>query len=124
MVGVGLLSDIENLRNKYRSKIEIVRDILQVVADRSSRKTRIMYGANLSYRLLTRYLDDIMRAGMMECDETEYMITKRGERFLRFYESYEKDRAEIEEQVERLKNGGQILEKMLNNDDGKIPRKI
>ncbi len=118
------MSDIENLRNKYRSKIEIVRDILQVVADRSSRKTRIMYGANLSYRLLTRYLDDIMRAGMMECDETEYMITKRGERFLRFYESYEKDRAEIEEQVERLKNGGQILEKMLNNDDGKIPRKI
>ena len=46
---------------RYRNKLRIIADIL-LIACRRARKTQIMYQANLSYRLLCRYLGVVLDA--------------------------------------------------------------
>jgi len=112
-----MVYEIQNPRKGYRSRLEIVKDILNLLDDTGklgTKKTHIMYGANLSYRLLTRYMDDILTAGLAEYyEESSYRITSKGKRFLNFYEEYEDERREIEKHVVTLNNGREELEKML-----------
>jgi len=81
-----------------RTRLEIVRDILQIASgtgDFGSRKTHIMHGANLSYRLLTRYLDTVLNSGLATCEDGSYLITDKGQQFLQVYERYEREKAEM-----------------------------
>ncbi len=74
----------------YRSRFEIIRDILEVVK-RRSRKTRIMYLGNLSYELLQKYLELLGTSGMIEVQdsvENTYIITKKGLNFLTEYDEF------------------------------------
>ena len=108
--------EIAESRKGYRGTLEIVRDVLLVVeeaGDSGSKKTHIMYGANLSYKLLTRYLKEVLNAGLICEGESCYVITDKGRRFLQTYGDYEKKRAEIEERVNYLNSGRETLEKML-----------
>jgi len=50
---------------KYRSRLEIVADVLGVVSG-GARKTQIMYQANLSYKLLVHYLKDVIKMGLVK----------------------------------------------------------
>lgn len=77
------------------------------------RKTHIMYGANLSHKLVTRYLKDVMNAGLLECDGKFYRITDKGERFLEQYKGYEEKRNELEKHFNLLESGKETLKKML-----------
>ena len=87
-----------------------------VASAEGSRKTHIMYGANLSYKLVTRYLVEVLDAGLLEFDgESFYNITCRGEEFLKLYGTYEKNRKELETHLNDLENGREILEKMLSS---------
>ncbi|UCE44148.1 MAG: hypothetical protein JSV57_01260 [Candidatus Bathyarchaeota archaeon] len=75
-------------RPKNRTRLEIVRDLLQAGSEKS-RKTRIMYRVNLSYHLMQKYLGRILESGLMECvDESFYVITQRGKEFLQMYNDY------------------------------------
>ena len=62
-----------------RSDVAITLDILRLVR-RGERKTRIMYGANLSYDMLTRYIDFLIERGFIETDgsDTLYKLTHKG----------------------------------------------
>ena len=51
--------------SRYRDRLQIIADIL-VIASRRARKTQIMYQANLSYRLLCRYLGEVLEAGLVK----------------------------------------------------------
>jgi len=103
--------------NRYRGRLQIIRDVLLVlVSEDGSKKTHIMYGANLSYRLVTQYLDDALKAGLLKFDgKSIYTITSRGEDFLKFYETYENNRKELESYLEDLENGRETLAKMLSS---------
>ncbi|NIO36932.1 hypothetical protein GTO27_04425, partial [Candidatus Bathyarchaeota archaeon] len=59
---------------KYRSRLQIIADILSVVRDNDARKTRIMYLANLSWDLLTRYLNELIEAGLMRCGRSDHYM--------------------------------------------------
>ena len=110
--------EIVSSRKGYRGTLEIIRDVLLVVegaGDSGSKKTHIMYGANLSYKLLTRYLKKVLNAGLVCEGESCYVITDKGERFLQAYGDYEKKRTEIEERVDYLNSGRVTLEKMLES---------
>lgn len=76
-------------RRQYRSRIQIVGDILEIAKD-GSRKTRIMYLGNFSFDLLHKYLDLLVNLGLIEVREGEekvYIATEKGRRFLSdFYE--------------------------------------
>ena len=77
-------------RDKYRSRLQIIADILYIVKG-GSKKTRIMFQANLSHRLLSRYLDTTLEAGLV-ClnDSSEYVITPKGRLFLEKFTEYSK----------------------------------
>ena len=65
----------------YRCKLDIIADIL-TVATRKPKKTQIMYQANLSFRVLQKYLAEISGASLI-CfeDETQcYALTVKGQR--------------------------------------------
>ena len=109
-----MVSDVETFRKGYRSKLEIIRDILVVVEEEGSKKTHIMYGANLSYKLLLRYLEHILDAGLVEYDgNSYYTITEKGKRFLKLYQDYEKECVELEKRITCLNCERDTLEKML-----------
>lgn len=68
--------------------MEIMAEILRI-ARKGARKTRIVYGANLNFKLLQEYLDELERAGLI-VDHTEkgglIETTERGIQYLHYYE--------------------------------------
>ena len=100
---------------KYRSKLEIVADVLGVVSG-GARKTQIMYQANLSYKLLVHYLKDVIDMGLVKMkDGNTYELTKKGSDFLREFKSYYERRVEIEEQLNGVQNEKMKLENRFLN---------
>jgi len=80
---------------KYRRKIEIVADILNVAKNRA-RKTQIMYKGNLSYKLLNKYLKMLIEANLIESEnDSNYIITLNGGKFLEIFKSTNSDMDEL-----------------------------
>jgi predicted transcriptional regulator len=79
------------LLNKNRDRLSIVAAILEA-ANSGASKTHIMLGANLSFNVLEKYLDVVVRAGFVRVAGRRYELTGPGREFLRryrhFYERY------------------------------------
>jgi predicted transcriptional regulator len=78
--------------SKYRSKTEIVAEILQAAKGPNDvTKTRIMYRTFLTYWQLEDYLAILIRSGLLEYLEAThtYKTTERGLKFLKIYEKME-----------------------------------
>lgn len=60
-----------------RSEPHIMLDVLREVA-RGSKRTRIMYAANLSHAMLRRYLDGLLSAGFVVPHGEAYQLTAKG----------------------------------------------
>lgn len=73
---------------KYRSRIEIVAELLRSAMHGAS-KTRLMYGALLSYSQLVEYLDFCNERDLLICEEGIYRLSERGLLALRKYEELE-----------------------------------
>lgn len=100
---------------KYRSRLRIIADIL-LIASNGAKKTWIMYQANLSYKLLSRYLDEVMNAGLVSFEkENRYVLTSRGEEFLKKCNEYHKQCKQLEEQITSVQGERAELENMLFN---------
>ena len=86
--------------SKYRNRVEIIADILNVVGD-GALKTQIMYKGNLSYKLLMRYLREVIGAGLVCAGERAniYQLTEKGKMFLRDFKDYSVNRAEVAEHM-------------------------
>ena len=71
---------------KYRSRTDIIAMILQS-ANNGATKTRIMYGAYLSYAQVKEYLDFLQQKGLLKYGTGTgiYTLTETGLRFLRVY---------------------------------------
>lgn len=69
--------------NERRSSVEILAEILRLVRN-GEKKTRIMYGANLSHDALNKYLNFLVDGGFLTFEEnaSRYHITTRGVEFL------------------------------------------
>ncbi|HVB12375.1 MAG TPA: winged helix-turn-helix domain-containing protein [Nitrososphaerales archaeon] len=69
---------------KYRSRGEILSNILRVVASNKATKTRLMYGAYLSYTQIEEYLGFILQQGLIsQVSETNlYQLTEKGMQYL------------------------------------------
>ena len=81
----------------YRGKFDIIADIL-TIASRNPKKTQIMYQANLSYRILQKYLTELNGASLISLqDESQrYVLTPKGQQFLNEYKEYSKTNRHIE----------------------------
>ena len=71
-----------------RSYLQVVRDIL-VFCQRPTRKTHIMYGCNLSYEQLQKYLGLLVEAEFLRVTggdgERMYSLAKSGKEYVRHY---------------------------------------
>jgi predicted transcriptional regulator len=84
---------------RYRTRLEIISDVLEV-ASKGARKTQIMYGANLSYTLLCRYLEDVVNMGLINKKKNSvYILTRKGSDFLEALNDYFKHLEEVEGQL-------------------------
>jgi len=96
----------------YRNKLDIIADILSVTAP-SAKKTQIMYRANLSYKLLTRYLAEVVQAGLVIFESgNHYSITSKGRVFLNVYKEYSKLSQRMQKQLKDLHSKKKILEEL------------
>ena len=98
---------------KYRDRLQIIADILSVVRD-GAKKTHVMYQANLSYALLSRYLGEVLESGLVCLDSEDcYRLTERGESFLDRFNEYSRRCSELEEHLNHITNEKTVLEDLL-----------
>ena len=77
---------------KNRDRLGIFAAILEAAyfedLDSDSSKSRIMSLANLSFSLMEKYLDYVVRAGFVEVKNSRYKTTERGKEFLKQYKQF------------------------------------
>ena len=66
-----------------RDRVEIIAEILGLCLEPRS-KTRVMYGTNLSWKMLQNYLSSLQERGLLEAqnNSTKYLTTERGRDFV------------------------------------------
>jgi predicted transcriptional regulator len=88
---------------KNRDSIGIIAAILES-ANGGSTKTHIMFGANLSFGLLEKYLTIAMKSGFIRYEDNRYHLTKPGHSFLKEYKSFEARYVSAQKMLEGLCN--------------------
>lgn len=86
---------------KNRDSLSIVADILGS-AESGAIKTRIMFQANLSFKLLEKYLGAAVTAGLIRVEGCTYALTDNGREFLRQYRSFHERHIQAEKMLEDL----------------------
>jgi predicted transcriptional regulator len=96
--------------------LDIIADILRVVSG-SAKKTQIMYQANLSFKVLQKYLGEITEASLI-CFEGEgqcYVLTPKGQEFLDAYHEYSRTNLHVEKRLNDVRTKKNALEKLCSN---------
>jgi predicted transcriptional regulator len=99
----------------YRSRFDIIADILHVVkGNDGAKKTQIMYGANLSYKVLTRYLTEVLEACLIKFEKSRrcYVLTAKGREFLEHYREYSRRNKHVTRQLENVNAKKRLLEEL------------
>ena len=95
----------------YRDHLAIIADILEV-ANQGAKKTQIMYQANLSYKVLQKYLLEMSDATLIEYnnENQNYLVTSKGTTFLQTYREYSKNSKSIEKRQSIVNNKRKALD--------------
>jgi predicted transcriptional regulator len=96
---------------KYRDGLRIIADILHA-AGSGTKKTRIMGLANLSYRLLEKYLGKTVQTGFLRLNDEGYEVTKKGQAFLEKYEDFSSKYSKLENELQSAIFEREILKRM------------
>ena len=85
----------KKMKNR-RSKLEIYLDVLKVIKEGTTKPTRIMYGANLSWKLLQGILSSMVSQDLIEeidvsesrdkRTNTVYRVTHKGDSVIRYFD--------------------------------------
>jgi predicted transcriptional regulator len=68
-----------------RNDLDICAEILQIAKD-GAKKTRIVYGANLNFKIVEKYLRRLIENGLLDMmDERRFITTRKGTQFLKQY---------------------------------------
>lgn len=97
----------------YRDRLDIIADILNV-ASREAKKTQIMYQANLSYKVLQRYLTEIIDAALIrfENHNQSYLLTFKGQEYLDAYKDYARCSKSMEKRLNDFSTKKRVLENL------------
>ena len=102
----------------HRGRLEIVKDILSILSGGARvRKTRMMYGANLSYTSFMKYLNELLELGLVRRSEGFYSITSKGEKFLELYEEFSRSRERLTALTEAMNGGRKVLDSAVSSKD-------
>jgi len=105
---------------RHRSEEEIVADILAVIFN-GARKTRIMYGANLSYALTIKYLGRLQECGLIQHDDEakKYLLTSVGRHYLNQYAEYKTIEEKLISHTSLFEEKRGLLIQMLANNESR-----
>jgi predicted transcriptional regulator len=97
----------------YRDRLDIIADILSVVS-REAKKTQIMYQANLSYKVLQRYLGEIVEASLVTFENANqlYLLTGKGHEYLDAYKEYARCSKSMEKRLNDFSTKRKVLENL------------
>lgn len=95
---------------KNRDRLSIIAAVLEASRAGSS-KTHIMFKANLSFKLLEKYLTLVTEAGFVHHEDSCYQLTIRGEEFLERYKVFQNEFSKIKQSLDALGNEQVNLEK-------------
>lgn len=100
----------------YRGRLDIIADILNVTL-KNAKKTQIMYQANLSYKVMQKYLADITNAQLIsfEDEKQSYSLTDKGREFLEAYEKYSKTSRFVEKRLNDVATRKKVLDELCDN---------
>ena len=76
---------------KKRDRLEIIKDILQILRDKEDVKpTHIMYKANLSHQMLTEYTNELIEKKLIEKKRNKkakkvFVLSQKGYNYLKDY---------------------------------------
>jgi predicted transcriptional regulator len=95
----------------YRGRLDIIADILQVVSQ-NPKKTHIMYQANLSYKVLKKYLRKMNEASLISFvgEKQCYALTVKGRNFLDTYNEYSRHSKKLEKRLSEINRKKKVLE--------------
>jgi predicted transcriptional regulator len=95
----------------YRGRLDIIADILNVVS-RDAKKTQIMYQANLSYKVLQKYLSEIIDASLIafENHQQYYKLTYKGHEYLDAYKEFSRCSKTMEKHLNDFSTKRKVLE--------------
>lgn len=96
---------------RYRDKLEIIAAVLNAAGE-GAKKTKIMYSASLSFRLLEKYLGKATSLGFIFLSGNCYRVTERGRAFLAQHGEYRLKYSEIQNRVHRIMLEREALEKL------------
>ena len=111
------------MNRKYRNRINIIADILQIVAGSSKKFTHVMYQANLSFALTKKYLNKLLNTEMIRYEKDTYRlftITNKGKEWLLQYEEYISLCNRLQCQLKDIENKEIMLKNDLNVGRGNI----
>jgi predicted transcriptional regulator len=78
------------LNSKRRGRVIIIAEILKYMKNGNTGKTRIMYKANLGYKIFQNYLSEMQKARLIQKSTDGkreiYKPTEKGSRFLEKYD--------------------------------------
>lgn len=69
-----------------RNNLDICADILQI-ARRGAKKTEIVYGANLNFKVVEGYLRNLISEGLIQKLDRFFTTTPKGNQFVEQYRS-------------------------------------
>ena len=100
----------------YRSRLEIIADILQA-ASRTAKKTHILFQTNLSYKVLQKYLAEVIRASLIHFEDKKkcYAITDKGNRFLDIYQEYLRNNKRVKAKLREALTKKKYLEELCSS---------
>ena len=101
----------------YRQRYDIIAAILEVVS-LDAKKTQIMFKANLSYKALTKYLTEVVKASLVTYQQERqcYILTSKGRAFLDEYQVFSKTNKNFEESLSYLIQSRQTLNEFCPNE--------
>ena len=99
---------------KYRDRLQIIADILSIVSVQGVKKTHVMYQGNLSFKQVSKYLEDLLEAKLITCNSSLYEITDRGLDFLAKYAEYLRLRNDLENLLSLINRKKTVLEQELH----------
>ena len=97
----------------YRDRLDIIAAMLNV-ASKEAKKTQIMYQANLSYKVLQRYLNELVTASLVRFEDNRqcYVLTGKGNEYLDVYKEYARSSKNMEKHINDFSSKKRALENL------------
>ncbi len=100
---------------KNRDRLSIIAAILEA-SNSGATKTRIMFSANLSFKLLEKYLEVVLEVGFIQIEGSHYSLTGNGRDFLKRYKTFHDKYSKVQETLEALGSEHERLEQLCDRN--------